>query len=341
MTTLPITDEFASYLTDERHFSPYTARCYGADLRQFVEYIVNDTGISIDEAAEQLALRSRSNPGGDVAGKIDRPTVTNVICDADADLIRAYLGFLGEQSYSPATMARKIATLRSFYKWGNRLGLTSTNPMTLIRTPRQSKRLPKAITIEQIERLLAAPNEHDVLGRRDRAMLETLYSTGIRVSELVGLNHDDLDFEHEAMHVRGKGRKERIVPLGSHALAAIRRYIELMSNDSKFGPIWSGRNAAAEPLPLFLNKHGKRLSSRSVRRKLDKYLRGVGLDPSISPHTLRHSFATHLLDNGADLRSVQELLGHQSLSTTQVYTHLSTSRVEDAYKNAHPRAEAG
>ncbi len=340
MTTLPITDEFASYLTDERHFSPYTARCYGADLRQFVEYIVSDSGIEIDQNAEQHALRSRTNPGGDVVGKIDRPTVTNIICEADAEVIRAYLGFLGEQSYSPATMARKIATLRSFYKWGNRHGLTTTNPMTLIRTPRQSKRLPKAITIEQIERLLAAPNEHDVLGRRDRGMLETLYSTGIRVSELVGLDHTDLDFENEAMHVRGKGRKERIVPLGSHALTAIRRYIELMSNDSKFGPIWSARNSAAEPLPLFLNKHGKRLSSRSVRRKLDKYLRSVGLDPSISPHTLRHSFATHLLDNGADLRSVQELLGHQSLSTTQVYTHLSTSRVEEAYKNAHPRAEA-
>ena len=341
MTTIPLTEEFASYLTDERHFSPYTARCYGADLRQFIEYICTDTGISIDQGSEKHAFNDRSNPGGDIAGKIDRPTITAVICDADADVIRGFLGFLGEQSYSPATLARKIATLRSFYKWGNRHGYTKTNPMTLIRTPRQSKRLPKAITIEQIERLLAAPNEHDVLGRRDRAMLETLYSTGIRVSELVGLNHDDLDFENEAMHVRGKGRKERIVPLGSHALAAIRRYIELMSNDAKFSPIWAARSSGESPLSLFLNKHGRRLSSRSVRRKLDKYLRAVGLDPSISPHTLRHSFATHLLDNGADLRSVQELLGHQSLSTTQVYTHLSTSRVEDAYNSAHPRAEAG
>ncbi|MEX0876007.1 MAG: tyrosine recombinase XerC [Phycisphaerales bacterium] len=341
MTTIPLTEQFARYLTDERHFSPYTARCYGADLRQFIEYICGDTGITLDQSAEQHAMNSRKNPGSDIAGKIDRPTVTNIICEADADTIRGFLGFLGEQSYSPATMARKIATLRSFYKWGNRSGYTTANPMTLIRTPRQSKRLPKAITIEQIERLLAAPNDKDVLGRRDRAMLETLYSTGIRVSELVGLDHDDLDFENEAMHVRGKGRKERIVPLGSHALGAIRRYIELMSNDSKFSAIWAARGTAENPLPLFLNKHGKRLSSRSVRRKLDKYLRAVGLDPSISPHTLRHSFATHLLDNGADLRSVQELLGHQSLSTTQVYTHLSTSRVEEAYKDAHPRAEAG
>ena len=341
MTTIPLTQSFAQYLTDERHFSPYTARCYGADLRQFIEYLVDDMGIELDQNAEGLAFKSRSAQPGEVAGQIDRPTITNTICNADADLIRAYLGFLGEQNYSPATLARKIATLRSFYKWGNRLGYTVTNPMTLIRTPRQSKRLPKAITIEQIEQLLAAPNDNDVLGRRDRAMLETLYSTGIRVSELVGLNHDDLDFENEAMHVRGKGRKERIVPLGSHALNAIRRYIELMSTDTKFAPIWAARNDGEESLSLFLNKHGSRLSSRSVRRKLDKYLRSVGLDPTISPHTLRHSFATHLLDNGADLRSVQELLGHQSLSTTQVYTHLSTSRVEEAYKDAHPRAEAG
>ncbi len=341
MTTLPITESFSSYLTDERHFSPYTARCYGADLRQFIDYIVEDTGVQIDRGSEELAFKSRTNSANEIAGQIDRPTITNTICDADADLIRGFLGFLAEQSYSPATLARKIATLRSFYKWGNRLEYTNTNPMTLIRTPRQSKRLPKAITIEQIEQLLAAPNDNDVLGRRDRAMLETLYSTGIRVSELVGLNHDDLDFENEAMHVRGKGRKERIVPLGSHALGAIRRYIELMANDTKFAPIWAARDAGETPLSLFLNKHGSRLSSRSVRRKLDKYLRSVGLDPTISPHTLRHSFATHLLDNGADLRSVQELLGHQSLSTTQVYTHLSTSRVEDAYKDAHPRAEAG
>jgi len=341
MTTLPITQSFSEYLTDERHFSPYTARCYGADLRQFIEYLSEDTGVTIDQAAESHAFNSRTGSGSDIAGKINRPTITTTICNADADLIRGFLGFLGEQSYSPATMARKIATLRSFYKWGNRLGYTTNNPMTLIRTPRQSKRLPKAISIEQIEQLLAAPNDHDVLGRRDRAMLETLYSTGIRVSELVGLNYEDLDFENEAMHVRGKGRKERIVPLGSHALGAIRRYIELMSTDVKFAPVWAAKNTSESPLPLFLNKHAKRLSARSVRRKLDKYLGAVGLDPSISPHTLRHSFATHLLDNGADLRSVQELLGHQSLSTTQVYTHLSTSRVDQAYKDAHPRAEAG
>ena len=173
-------------------------------------------------------------------------------------------------------------------------------------------------------------------------MLETLYSTGIRVSELVGLNMEDVDLDGEALRVRGKGRKERLVPLTKHALAAITRYTEMLTVDRRFAEAWErSRNSEPTGHPMFLNKHGQRLSSRSVRRKLDKYLREVGLDPGISPHTLRHSFATHLLDNGANLRSVQELLGHQSLSTTQVYTHLSSKRTRDAYTDAHPRAEAG
>ncbi|MEZ6318019.1 MAG: tyrosine recombinase XerC [Phycisphaerales bacterium] len=338
MSTLPITKSFQGYLTDERHFSPYTARCYGADLRQFVEYLCEEHAIEPDETHEADEYRRRVEPGH-TAGTISYPTITAFICDADADLIRGFLAHLSEQSYSPATMARKIATLRSFYKWAERRGAAKTNPMTLIRTPRQAKRLPKAITIEQVEQLLSAPSESDVLGRRDRAMLETLYSTGIRVSELVGLDFADLDLQGEALHVRGKGRKERLVPLGAHALGAIQSYIEMLPTDPRFADSWQRRMNGG--VPLFLNKHGKRLSSRSVRRKLDKYLREVGLDPTISPHTLRHSFATHLLDNGADLRSVQELLGHQSLSTTQVYTHLSTQRVRDAYDDAHPRAEAG
>ena len=195
MTTLPITQSFASYLTDERHFSPYTARCYGADLRQFIEYLVDEAGQPIDQANEELAFKARTD--SNAIQMVKGSTLTQTICEADADLIRAYLGFLGEQNYSPATMARKIATLRSFYKWGHRNGFATINPMTLIRTPRQSKRLPKAITVEQVERLLSAPTEHDVLGRRDRAMLETLYSTGIRVSELVGINYNDMDIENE------------------------------------------------------------------------------------------------------------------------------------------------
>lgn len=344
MSTLAITEAFGSYLADERHFSPYTARCYGADLRQFVSFLSDEFGIVVDEKIEAEAYRKLSQraggaePTADVAGQIAPETITRLIVQAEPESIRGFLAHLADQNYSPATMARKIATLRSFYKWAYRRNLTSQNPMTLIRTPRQAKRLPKAITIEQVERLLSAPGENDTLGLRDRAMLETLYSTGIRVSELVGLEVDDLDLEHEALHVSGKGKKERLVPLGSHAINSIARYIQHVRNDPRYRDAWA---EGSKSRPLFINKHGGRLSSRSVRRKLDKYLREVGLDPTISPHTLRHSFATHLLENGADLRSVQELLGHQSLSTTQVYTHVATQHVQEAYDRAHPRAEAG
>jgi integrase/recombinase XerC len=354
MSILPITAMFQRYLADERHFSPYTARCYGADLRQFVEFLSSEFGIAIDEPREAEFLRHRAEhpahaPGtsgpvretSDVLATISpeqKPsTLTAIICSAGADIVRNYLAHLNEQHYSAATMARKIATLRSFFKWADRRGIAGSNPMTLIRTPRQGKRLPKAISIEQVEQLLAAPSDHDVLGRRDRAMLETLYSTGIRVSELIGLNFDELDLSNECLRVRGKGKKERVVPLGSHAIEAIKRYMDMVRADAKYNVFWT---EGSRSKPLFLNKHGGRLSSRSVRRKLDKYLKQVGLDPTISPHTLRHSFATHLLDNGADLRSVQELLGHQSLSTTQVYTHLSNTRLQDAYNRAHPRAQA-
>ncbi len=323
MDNLPLIQQFLDYLRLERHFSPYTARCYGADLRQFAQFI------------------EAPGSGGDVAadgnGAASGPSVSQTMVEADPLLIRRFLTWLDEFEYSAATMARKIATLRSFYKYLARQGLVVTNPMMLIRTPKQTKRLPKAITVEQIEQLLAAPDETSTLGARDRAILETLYSTGIRVSELVDLNRQDMDEIGEALTIRGKGKKERIVPLGSHALRAIRQYIALLDADPRLVKV---RQAAesGELVPLYVNKSGGRLSSRSVRRKLDKYLVEAGLDPSISPHTLRHSFATHLLDNGADLRSVQELLGHQSLSTTQIYTHLTTQRMREAYNQAHPRA---
>jgi integrase/recombinase XerC len=336
MSSLPITSAFSAYLIDERHFSPYTARCYGADLRQFIEFLIKQHQMTEDPTKEQAAFAARQQHGKDAASHMPA-SLTKIITTANTELIRGFLTHLGEQSYSTATMARKIATLRSFYKWAERRGLSDTNPMTVIRTPRQGKRLPKSINIEQVERLLAAPDDRDVLGVRDRAMLETLYSTGLRVSELVGLDVPDIDMTGESVRVRGKGKKERIVPLGTHAVGAVKRYIELGKGDPRFSSCWAeGRSSR----PLFVNKHGSRLSSRSVRRKLDKYLKQVGLDPTISPHTLRHSFATHLLDNGADLRSVQELLGHQSLSTTQIYTHLTTQRLQNAYNKAHPRAES-
>ncbi|MBX3375284.1 MAG: tyrosine recombinase XerC [Phycisphaeraceae bacterium] len=339
---LPIVDAFSRYLLDDRHFSPYTARCYGVDLRQYIEFIGEKYHITPDASAEQGALEAnrRTPPRKGDAGMADLasspapPTVTGWMLRADVNLIREFLSRLDEHRYSAATMARKIATLRSFYRWLEKHGHIPMNPMVMIRTPRQSKRLPKAINVDQVERLLSAPDPSDLLGARDRAILETLYSTGLRVSELVGLNNGDIDEAGQAMIIRGKGKKERIVPLGSHAIAAIIHYLNVLRTDPR------GEKLAAPTSPLFINKHGSRLSTRSVRRKVSKYLEVAGLDPDISPHTLRHSFATHLLDNGADLRSVQELLGHQSLSTTQVYTHLSTQRMRSAYDDAHPRAEA-
>jgi integrase/recombinase XerC len=342
---LPVVEEFLSYLLDERHFSPYTSRCYGVDLRQYVDFLAEELNVPLNTAREteamqrcrQSAAPSAAGPKSDVVGTLGPASITAAMLQADVTLIRNFLNHLGQFQYSAATMARKIATLRSFHRWMEKRGYVAANPMLMIRTPKQAKRLPKAIGVDQVEKLLSAPDDSDILGARDRAILETLYSTGIRVSELVSINRGDIDENAEALIVRGKGKKERIVPLGSHALTALRHYINMLNADLTK----AGFPAAPEhDSPLFINKHGGRLSTRSVRRKVSKYLAKVGLDPDISPHTLRHSFATHLLDNGADLRSVQELLGHQSLSTTQVYTHLTSQRLRDAYDDAHPRSAA-
>ena len=323
-------DQFVQYLRFERHFSPYTARCYGADLRQYAAYLANN------DAGQTTTTPVQSDSG---SHEIQEQTqcINNRIATSDATTIRSFLAHLDSLGYSSATVARKIATLRSLYKWMQSRNFTMSNPMQLIRTPKQAKRLPKAITVEQVDKLLGMPDARDTLGARDRAILETLYSTGVRVSELVQLNRNNLDQEEQTLRVRGKGKKDRIVPLGSHALAAIRNYLTLLEPDTRFASLRQ-RSLEDPSVPLFVNKNSGRLSSRSVRRKLDKYLAAAGLDSSISPHTLRHSFATHLLDNGADLRSVQELLGHQSLSTTQVYTHLSSMRLRTGYDQAHPRA---
>jgi integrase/recombinase XerC len=343
-------DQFLEYLQLERHFSPFTARCYAADLRQYAEFLTGASGTDeaperepeAEAAPEPPEVKAETVPGGDPdegGGETATATAdaTEAIRAADALTVRAFLAHLDQYEYSRATMARKIATLRSFYKFLQRRGIVASNPMLMIRTPKQAKRLPRAIAAEQIEKLLNCPDDTVTLGARDRAILETLYSTGVRVSELVEMDRNHLDEFGEALVIRGKNKRERVVPLGSHALRAIHHYLKLLDGDQRFtAVIESFRNG--ERVPLFINKVGGRLSSRSVRRKLDKYLREAGLDPNISPHTLRHSFATHLLDNGADLRSVQELLGHQSLSTTQIYTHLSSQRMRTAYDEAHPRA---
>ncbi len=352
----PLIAEFLDYLRFERHFSGHTGKCYSADLHQFCGFLLDEAqGVHQSEPAEGVApsvgsagtsvgnvLSSYAGGGAATATLVAPKTAVaeNVgtappdlrqrLLAVDTSVVRRFLNYLGGHDYSKATVARKLATLRSFYKFCVRRNYLAANPVSPIRTPKQEKRLPKFLAAEEVKTLLAAPDDNDMLGARDKAMLETLYSTGIRVSELVGLNIEDVDFLGEALTIRGKGRKERVTPISPTALTAIRKYMELRQRDP--------RAVHFNQQAMFVNKHGQRLSTRSVRRKLDKYLAQQGLDLAISPHTLRHTFATHMLNAGADLRSVQELLGHQSISTTQIYTHLTTSRLKEVYDQAHPRA---
>jgi len=302
----PLIEKFIAYLANERNFSVHTVRCYAADLAHFAAFLTGPGASESDTA------------GGAFTDRLKRITPLD---------LRAYLAELRRADYSRATVARKIATLRSFYKFLARQGDVQANPVKLIRTPRQEKRLPKFLAPGEVERLLAAAAGNDFLSLRDTAMLEVLYSTGIRVSELVGLNLEDIDLIGEVIRVRGKGKRERLSPLGSFAVRAMNQYL-------------AGRAGMPlrDPKAAFLNRHGHRLDARSVRRKLAKYLAAAGLDTHVSPHTLRHSFATHMLERGADLRAVQELLGHRSLSTTQIYTHVTASRLKEVYEAAHPRA---
>jgi len=323
-----IIPEFLSYLSFERRFSQHTAKCYGADLRQFGDFLAEKA-----TGQTQTYTEGHADSGAPSATALATQTTVKtdqLLTEADVNSVRAYMALLNEQQYSKATIARKLATLRSFYKFLVKRGRIASNPVTAVRTPKQEKKLPRFLEYEEVKRLLETPSMDNWLGARDRAILETLYSTGIRVSELVGLNMDDIDFLSEVVHIRGKGKKERVMPIGSSALQVIQYYMEFRNKRAQ-------NNSNFDSKVLFVNKHGRRLSTRSVRRKMDKYLKMAGLDPSISPHTLRHSFATHMLNNGADLRSVQELLGHQSLSTTQVYTHLTTRGLKEVYDKAHPR----
>jgi integrase/recombinase XerC len=326
-----VVQEFLNYLRFERRFSEHTAKCYGADLVQFEQFLI-ERSEGTSPTGEPI---SPGHPGAASATAVATESNTRVdqlLLAADTNTIRAYLAFLNEKQYSRATVARKLGTLRSFYKFLVKRNHLTSNPLIAVRTPKQEKKLPRFLEYEEVKRLLETPPMDSWLGARDRAILETLYSTGMRVSELVGLNMDDIDFLGEVVHIRGKGKKERIAPISSSALQIIQHYMEFRNKRAQSNPNFDSK-------VLFVNKHGTRLSTRSVRRKMDKYLKMAGLDPAISPHTLRHSFATHMLNNGADLRSVQELLGHQSLSTTQVYTHLTTGRLKEVYQKAHPREQ--
>ncbi|MGC9454403.1 MAG: tyrosine recombinase XerC [Phycisphaerae bacterium] len=312
MERIALIAEFLDYLDDQRNFSAHTVRGYSADLDQFCRFLLT---------------------GGDQTPPDDRQLdtgglKTRILSATPAD-VRGYLATMRAAGLSNSSIARKLSSLRSFYKFLIRTGRLESSPVTSVRTPRQRRRLPACLDPQQVAALLEAPDTDTPLGARDRAMLETIYSSGLRVSEVVSLNIEDLDEFAEALRIRGKGRKERIVPLGTKALQAVEHYLRKRSETERQKP---QRGA------LFVNRRGQRITQRSVRRMLDKYLRQTGLDPKVSPHALRHSFATHMLNAGADLRSVQEMLGHASLSTTQVYTHLTSARLKEVYDRAHPLA---
>ena len=316
MPELPIIARFLDGLEAERGYSPHTLRSYAADLVQFCRFL----SAGSDADARQV-LRSDQPPRD---GELPAGTLTKRLLNVVPMDVRAFLAGLRSSGYSKATMARKLAALRSFYRHLVRVGSMEASPASVIRTPRQDKRLPKCLDEQQIEALMAGPDISTLLGSRDRAILETLYSGGLRIGELMALNIEDLDEFGEVLRVRGKGKKERLAPLGSMALWALHEYLSLRGRPRRG--------------PMFVNRHGGRLSARSARRMLGKYLVVTGIPADTTPHTLRHSFATHMLNAGADLRSVQELLGHESLSTTQIYTHLTTGRLKAVYDRAHPMA---
>jgi len=291
---------FLQYLRAERNASELTVKSYREDLLALTEYLTESYG-HCPQPGEITTLD-----------------------------LRGYIAALTEAGYAGATVARRLASMRSFLRFAQREGLVDHNPAKPLRNPRKSRHLPHFLSSEELGRLLAAPSDHTTLGLRDRAILETMYSAGLRVSETVGIDIADLDFADTLVRVRGKGRRERLAPLGSYAIKAIQAYLKVRE--------LSPREPQGPDAPVFLNRFGRRLTTRSVGRMLEKYLAQTGLDHRTTPHTLRHSFATHLLDRGADIRSVQELLGHKSLVTTQIYTHLSTAGLRAAYEKAHPRA---
>jgi integrase/recombinase XerC len=292
---------FLRYLLVERNASELTIKSYREDLTALNEYLTESYG---------------------------RPPVPSEITSLD---LRGYVAALHEAGYAKTSVARRLASLRSFYRFAQREGLVDTNPAKPLRNPRPDRKLPHFLSTEEIGQLLAAPPANQPLGLRDRALLETMYSAGLRVSELVGTNDSDLDLVGGLVRVRGKGRRERLSPLGSFAIKAIEQWRSVRR--------LSAKEARSPEKPLFVNRLGTRITTRSVGRMLEKYLKQTGLDLRTTPHTLRHSFATHLLDRGADIRSVQELLGHKSLVTTQIYTHISTAGLREVYERAHPRAK--
>ncbi len=296
--------DFQTYLKVERNVSPHTQQAYIADVQEFIQFLKTN-------------------------GLVKNDKVENT----DAEAIRSFLGHLHRQKVKKVTVNRKISSLRAFYRYLLRQGKIKQNPANMVQLPKTEKYMPTFLSVDEAFELLNVNAEKNSLDLRARAIMELFYSSGLRLSELAALNVMDIDFNQQLVKVLGKGRKERIVPVGKTALQSIREYLE------ETGDLRKGSGAGVFEEPLFLNARGKRISTRSIARMIDEAAEKSGLGRKISPHALRHTFATHLLNAGADLRSIQELLGHKSLSTTQKYTAVNINRLMEIYDKAHPRAK--
>lgn len=299
---MTLADRIESFLVAseaERDLSRHTLDAYRADLNQFVEWAARSGVVQLD--------------------------------DLDRKMLRRYVAFLGQRGYARRSIARKASSLRAFLKWCLVRGVLAADPSQGLSVPKLDRPLPRLLRAADAARLCELPPTDDPVGLRDRALLELLYGSGVRVSEACGLDLDDADIDHQAVSVVGKGRKERRVPMSEPACDAIEAYVR----DGR--PALASRAVDGGQAALFLNTRGNRLDQRGVRHVMSRYLTAEGMT-SVGPHALRHSFATHLLDGGADLRAVQELLGHENLATTQIYTHVSTERLKAVYEQSHPRA---
>ena len=299
---------FIEYLKDQKGFSTHTIRNYENDLKHFFSFLASKEGENEAKAGKD---------GFETIGPLK---------------IRDYIGSLFG-GYKRKTIARKLSSIRSFFKFLEKRGIIKENPAADLATPKLEKTIPGFLTVDEVFRLLDRPQVDKLLGLRDLAILEVLYSCGIRASEVQSMDVSDIDYDQRLVRIHGKGNKERIVPIGRQAMRVVKRYLEATGNIRKRMGYNTGMG------PLFLNSRGGRLTSRSIGRLVKRYVTESGLPSEISPHSMRHSFATHLLDGGVDLRSVQELLGHVSLSTTQKYTHVSMDKLMEVYDRAHPRSK--
>ena len=293
-----IISDFLTYLEKERHYSKFTKNAYGYDLYRFVEFF------------EEYSCTPVSDFG-----------------DVDKIAIRHFLGKEFEEGYSSKTVARRLASVKSFFKYLLKIEEIQDNPAIHIKTPKTPKSLPVYVNEDMIEKLMDAPASDSFIGLRDRAMLELFYSTGMRLRELVNINLDDFHTESQLIKVTGKGGKERLIPYGKRAQFSIEKFLGFRGIQL---------SEKEDIVPLFINSKGKRISPRTVQRRIKMYLKTVADGERFGPHTLRHSFATHLLSRGADIRAVQELLGHSSLSSTQIYTHIQPEKMKKVYQQAHP-----